>query len=98
MSSPNVHPDGLSPIALSHLNKLHDELGNVIKTERATAREATISVKTYYSLGLLIGSIYEMWTRHGIGFDKVTVIPKDLLLTVSIADHPSKNRLDVEFL
>ena len=39
-----------------------------------------------------------MWTHRGVSFDKVTVMVKDMQLTISIADMPQRNRVDIEFL
>ena len=98
MSRLNIHPDGVTPISNSHLSAINSELGNTVTMVSGSARSATLKVRTDYALWSLIGVIWELWVRRGISYDKASVIVKDKLLTLSIADHPQKNRLITEFL
>ena len=94
----NIHPDGVTPISQSHLSAINSELGNTVTMVSGSARSATLKVKTDNALWALIGVIWASWVRRGISFDKVTALTKEKMVSISIADHPQKNRLITEFL
>ena len=98
MSRPRIHTDDLAPIVMSHLSAIYDELGNTVTTVNSKARSAKLAVKTPYALGMLVGCIMNLWVRRGISFDLLTIMPKKLMASVSIRDHPEKNRLIIEWL
>ena len=98
MSNADRIRNGTSPIEKSHLSVINEELGNIVTTVACGRRWATLAAKTHKALGALIGVIWNMWTHRGVSFDKVTVMVKDMQLTISIADIPQRNRVDIEFL
>ena len=87
-----------TPIVQSHLRVIEDELCSLVTVVKRKSHSVELAVRTPFDLGMLIGCVMNLWTRQGTSFDELKIWVNELKAKISIQEHPSQNRLKIEWL
>ena len=87
-----------TPIEMTYIEPLHQQLGGMIRVVDKTPTSATMEVRAPFTLAMVIGSVMKRFWSDGVSFDEFIVKPKDLRLTVKIAENAQLNRMRITFV
>ena len=85
----------LPPIVEKFLHPMYDQLGGVFTIMSNTCRKAKVKAKSAFTLGLVVGYIYNRFIRDGVGFNLMVVDVENLTVEISVAKDDCANALKV---
>ena len=87
-----------TPIETQFLNPVREELRGAFTVVYKRPLSAKLSVRAPFALGLLIGFIMNRFVKDGVSFNKLTIDPADLSLTVQTQEYACHNKLDIKWV
>ena len=87
-----------TPIEKAYIEPLRRQWGEMIRVVDQTPTSATMEVRAPFTLAMAIGSVIKRFWDSGVSFDEFIIKPRDLRLTVKIAENAQMNRMRITFV